>query len=204
MKLPHILVPVLDFFLYHFYYYFDCVCVCVSECVYIEHGEKERSWKRESKVVNLFFTISCPDSPRLEPVSFYLFILFKKKKKKWGRRRKSMASAWLIHSFSNQSCCCLNKWKQIKQAINLLALSLWSGAQQQAFGGGGFSGSSGGLCRVSCRPTDPRPFLKSISFPIVSFTYFEEKIKKNHNKTQLFAASLRTIVIIYTHSSNRN
>ena len=121
-----------------------------------------------------------------------------KKKKKYG--------VCLAHSFffESESCCCLNKWKQIKQAINLLALSLWSGAQQQAFGGGGFSGSSGGLCRVSCRPTDPRPFLKSISFPIVSFTYFEEKIKKNHNKTQLFAASLRTIVIIYTHSSNRN
>ena len=74
---------------------FDCIAslpACLPACACIEHGEKERSWKRESKVVNLLFTISRLDSN--------LFLLYQKKRKK--KRRK----IWrlLAHSFIHFFC----------------------------------------------------------------------------------------------------
>ena len=117
-----------------------CFSACLPACACIEHGEKERSWKRESKVVNLLFTISRLDSN--------LFLLYQKKRKK--KRRKIwrlLAHSFIFLLFPNRR----DAWVSGSRSSRQLTSCSPSG-QDDAIGGGG--GGSGGLCRVSRRLTD--------------------------------------------------
>jgi len=132
--------------------------------------------KREAGKGNPKSLISFSQSPVSTRTCFYYI------KRNGKKEEKNMASAGsFIHFFFvPQSESCLSKWKQIKQAINLL-LSLWSGP----------SDWRRRQWRLVPRVTSPyRPFI----FFLPKQNIWKIKIITR----QLFAASLRTIAIIYT------
>ena len=154
---------------------FDCIA-SLPACLPVRVLNTVR--KREAGKGNPKSLISFSQSPVSTRTCFYYI------KRNGKKRGEKYGVCWLIHSFIFLFPNRRDAWVSGSRSSRQLTSCSPSG-QDDAIGGGG--GGSSGLCRVSRRLTDRLFFLpKQNIWKIKIIT------------RQLFAASLRTIAIIYT------